>query len=190
MGLSQSIVVGLRRESEIGMIRVMTGKKVLLRIGAALAVVLAIAWVEPWAERFEGKTVEGWLKVFREKNEIDHRVVEAFGGRAAPKLAAVIKGEVRAGKIRHLSAELLEMVVSGNAEIDGTDSHQLAVAAGSWLSWLAAKGHAPEMDFEPEVDHWLDVHDDSFWAPRWVQLVLTTPDESKAAREAAGAGTR
>jgi hypothetical protein len=162
----------------------MAGKKLLLRVGAVLGVGILVAWMEPWAERFEGKTVSSWLKEFREKKEIDQRVVTAFGDKVAPQLERVIANNLHWGKIRYFCEEALELVVPGNVEFEDPEGHEMALAAGSWLSWLAAKGYAPRVDFPPEVDHWMDVWDDSFWAPRGAQLVLTTPDESNAARDA------
>lgn len=163
------------------------GKKFLAKVAGVLVLGGAILWMEPWAERFQGQTVRGWLKRFAEKREIEQGVLDAFGARAVPELVKVIETAQRRRDRRELWENLHDEVRSAlklpALKRDRSDEHQPLVAAGTWLSWLKAKGHPlEEKSFPPKVIQWLDIWDDTFWAPRWIQLVLTTPEESKTER--------
>ncbi|HEX7859415.1 MAG TPA: hypothetical protein VF773_03755 [Verrucomicrobiae bacterium] len=165
----------------------MRKKQFILCLFALHAAVTLLLWLEPWAERFERRTVTSWLREFAANQKVDINVVNGFGARAVPRLIRLIEREQRWNDwFQEFSAGETLRSMGFRDDSDSRASHQRAIAAGTWLSMLKAQQPNLQTDhWNPSVHRWLDIWDDTFWAPKWVQLVITTPHESAAARDLA-----
>ena len=154
------------------------GKRIV-RSGVVILVLLIAAWAnylfEPFAKRFEGRTGRQWLKQFAHEQRVDERTVDAFETTVVRDLVSVIQTGRREATMRSLLRE-----ATGIRTQLSSEESQLMLAAGSWLSWLHARGYELHYD-GPGLGLWLDRYDDDFFGPRYVQLALTTPDQATPA---------
>jgi hypothetical protein len=150
------------------------GRRIRCLLSACVVIALTTVYFEPFQERFEGKTKGQWLRTFSNNEQVDEKVVEAFHTNAVSFLVGVIDRKQTLGNWKGHLREALN--IGRNAPGGGKPSEMLA--AGTWLSWLAAKGHRVSDPRMRRISLWLDQHDDDFFAPRQVQLSLTTPHEA------------
>lgn len=150
-------------------------------VAALVLVPLLLALVdrfEPFAKRVDGKTVAQWLEVFGETKQVDPVVVDAFQRSAN----AVLVGTIQSGLRESLVRVLLREAVGLKTELSPAKTNRM-MAAGGWLSWLYVKGYPIDLPRDPRLSLWLDQYDDVFYAPRFVQLAITTPEQAATAVE-------
>lgn len=154
-------------------------KRFVYAIGAIILGSL-FAWAnyhfEPFARRVEGRTVTQWARQFAATGNVDERVVELFGPAAAPRLVATIQSGRWAHDYHDTIRELIGLIRHRSPE-----KEKMMLAAGAWLSWLHAKGYAAQLPRDEDFHQWMDAYDDYFYAPRHVQLAITTPQEAAVA---------
>ena len=151
---------------------------IVLALGVLLLFPVLNRRYEPFAKRVEGRTVRGWAEQFAAAENIDPRIVDAFITSAIPKLSELLQAGHR--KIR-IAGFLREATKNRISTRDAERDEKLMLVAGGWLSWLHAKGYDVELPRNPKLSLWLDAYDDQFYAPRFVQLAITTPEESAEA---------
>ena len=128
---------------------------------------------EPFATRVEGKTVRAWLNVFAANGQVQPNIVASFKASATPTLVGVIQAARRGSYIRGIIREGTGLSIRG-----GGIDNAVTRAAGGWLALLNAEGYALKLPNDPGLGLWLDTYDDQFYAPRFAQLALTTPQEA------------
>lgn len=126
-------------------------------VGAGCVPVLI--WLQPFAERYQGKTVRQWLAQWRYEPELSPDVVDAFGTNAVPELARSLNFYKRAYDVHQLNPSLGDRVFGYFKWANGQQ------VAADWLTLLDQRGFVvvPILN-DLEMTNWV-VHVLTFRSP-------------------------